>query len=104
MHTTGTTTVRIFTPGGIPKAPHIVAQVAEAAICQGIEAVVIDTEIHPGVAIEVGVMALPAVIVERGGVEVARRECLRGGRGLRRWLDCRLVPVDVAPVFELTFA
>lgn len=104
MHRSDTTVVRIFTHGDIPKATDVVAQVGAAAASRGLEVIVINTENDPRLAIDIGVVALPAVIVERNGFEVARRECLRDGRGLRRWLDRRLVPVVAAPVFEPTFA
>ncbi len=104
MPSTEATTVRIFTHASVPGTSDVAVQVGVAALAQGLEVIVIDAEADPMLVIEAGVMALPAVVIESGGVEVARRECLRSGRGLRRWMDRKLVPVEAAPVLQPAFA
>jgi hypothetical protein len=99
-----TTTVRIFTSPLVPNSDKAVAQVTAAAAGSGLATSVINADVDIMVAIERGIVGLPAVIVETDGVETGRRECVSSGRGLRRWLDKSLTQTDVAVTLQPAFA
>ena len=103
MHTTDII-VRIFTHADVPNAARAVTQIADAATERGLSVVVIDGGADSRQLIDAGVVAVPAVLIERAGVETARRECVRAGRGLGRWLNRRLGTVAAATDVHLSVA
>ena len=99
-----TATVHIFTSPLVPNADKAVAQVTAAAAELGMASAVIDADVDMMVAIERGIVGLPAVIIATNGVETGRRECVAAGRGLGRWLNKNLTQTNAAPALAPAFA
>ncbi len=104
MQTSDDITLRIFTHPSAPDAEQVVRQATRSAIEYGLASTVIDGSADPMQVIEAGIIAVPAVVIDRGGVESSRRECVRPGRSLERWIDRRLARLGVDAQRPLSIA
>ena len=82
----------------------IQTQVAELAATHNLTVELVDVTSDPSIAIVVGVVGLPAIVVHAGSTEIARRECAVAGRRLGKWLDRKVASGTPSPVLTPAFA
>lgn len=102
--TTAATTIRIFTHDDTPSPAAVEAQLAELATSHSLTIELVNVTNDPSLAINAGVVGLPAITVHAGETEIARRECAVAGRRLGRWFDRKVASETPAPVLVPAFA